>query len=141
MTNQILIIILALIIGFIVAFLTDGLFIKKTKNSRPYLTPLGIAIFGRNKGKYSEFVNDKKGTLIKMVDIVIGAIIGYLVYTFSVYLISMTFVFYFPLFIFSINSLYLIVRKKYGVIKLKEGLIISLLYLISIAWIILMIKY
>ena len=56
------------------AFLTDGIFIKKTKNSQPYLTPLGIFLFGKNKGRYSEFVTAKKGTLIKITDIIIGSL-------------------------------------------------------------------
>ncbi|MBU0460823.1 MAG: hypothetical protein KJ771_08525 [Nanoarchaeota archaeon] len=139
--HQILIGFLASALGIIIGILTDELFIKRTKNRRPYLTPIGVALFGKNKGSSSEFVKANKAVFIKITDIVVGLLIGSVSYILAFKLIEKTFIFYFPLFLIIINSIYLMIRKEYYKIKLGEGLIISLVYIISVIFIYLIIKY
>lgn len=139
--HQILVFIFATTIIYLAAILTDGIFIRKTKNKRPYLTWLGIAIFGKNKGASSEFIGAKKAVLIRIVDLIFGTISGAIMYKISIILIEKTFVFYIPLSIISINSLYLAIRKSYDKVKWQEWLVIVLLYALSITLIVLTIKY
>jgi hypothetical protein len=133
--------IIATIIGILIGFKTEGLFVRKTRNSRAYLTPLGILIFGKNKGKFSEFVGSNKGAIIKMVDIFVGIVIGIITYNLSIKILEYTFLFYIPLLIISINSLFLTIRPSFGKMKWKEWLFVTLLYLLGFGLIYLIFRF
>jgi hypothetical protein len=122
---------LATVIAILIGFKTDNIFIKRAKNNKPYLTPVGVFIFGKNKGKKSEFISPIKAVWIKAVDIVIALIFGFIIYEFSIWIIAKTYAFYAPLLIISFTSLYLTIRSGFGKIKLKESIWITLSYLIG----------
>jgi len=136
-----MVIIFASVMAIFFGLLTDEAFIRRTKNNRPYLTWLGIAFFGKNKGKYSEFITSEKAVVITIFDIIFGLLLGGVVYWFVTFLIEKTFVFYIPLSTIIINSIVLIIRKKFDKIKIWGWILFSIFYALAITLIILIIKF
>jgi len=139
--HDLLVLFFTVVVALLIGLIADELFIKSAKNKRPYLTKLGIFFFGNNKKKSSEFIDTHKAVMIKIIDLSVAGFFAWLAYLVSIYLIERTFAFYFPILIFSINSLYLIIRKKYDKIKWMEWLSIILIYLIVILFSYMIIKY
>ena len=94
--NEILIGIQVTIIGVLLAMITDGLFIKRARNGRPYLVKLGVVFFGQTNSR-SEFITSKKAVIIKLIDIIVGLSLGIIFYKISLFVVEKTFVYYFPL--------------------------------------------
>lgn len=139
--HQIMVIVFASIMAIFFGLITDEAFIRRTKNKRPYLTWLGVFLFGKNKGMHSEFVTSGKAVAITIFDILFGLLLGVGVYWFATFLIEKTFVFYLPLSIIIINSVFLIIRKKFDKIRALSWFLFSLIYASAITLIILITKF
>lgn len=139
--HNITVLVLSSIIGILIGLKIDNIFIKRTRNRKPYLTRLGIHLFGKNKGKYSEFVKPHKAVLIKVIDIIVALIIIGIVQQLSMFIIEKTYIFYIPLLIISLTSGYLAIRGLFEKIKWKEWLWIALSYFIGFVLVFFIIWY
>ena len=84
--------------GLVFGLLFSRIFVHITKNNRFRLTSVGTAVFGKDTGFKSQFINGIKGTILVILDLIIILTIGNLIEKFVSKIMTTNSSLYFPFF-------------------------------------------